>query len=102
VAATSVYTNTQGAADHLACSVSYLEKRRVSGGGPRFLKIGKAVRYKIEDLDAFAKGCEHGTTAEYAHDAPAAETVSVAPVASRWVPTMPLGGRGEGTGNGNR
>ena len=53
--ATSRYTNTRGAADHLACSASYLEKCRVSRGGPRFHKIGKAVRYKFDELDAFAK-----------------------------------------------
>jgi hypothetical protein len=59
------YTNTRGAAEHLACSASYLEKCRVAGGGPRFLKIGKAVRYKIEELDAWANAQAHGSTAEY-------------------------------------
>lgn len=62
----SRYTNTRGAAKHLACSASYLEKCRGTGEGPRFLKIGKAVRYKIEDLDAFASAREHGSTSEYA------------------------------------
>ena len=60
------YTNTRGAADHLACSTSYLEKRRLTGGGPRFIKIGKAVRYKLADLDAFADARSHISTSEYA------------------------------------
>lgn len=66
----SRYTNTRGAAKHLACSASYLEKCRGAGDGPRFLKIGKAVRYKIEDLDAFASAREHGSTSEYARSLP--------------------------------
>jgi hypothetical protein len=62
----SAFTNTKGAAKHLACSASYLEKLRVTGGGPRYLKIGKAVRYKLADLNAFAGAREHGSTSEYA------------------------------------
>jgi hypothetical protein len=72
MSATPRYTNTRGAAEHLACSTSYLEKCRVTGGGPRFLKIGKAVRYKIEELDAFASAREHGSTSEYARGLSAA------------------------------
>jgi hypothetical protein len=64
----ATYTNTKGAADYLACSVSFLEKCRVNGEGPRFHKLGKAVRYKIEELDVFASAREHGSTAEYAHN----------------------------------
>jgi hypothetical protein len=81
--ATSRYTNTRGAAEYLACSTSYLEKCRVAGGGPRFLKIGKAVRYKIEELDAFASAREHDSTSEYARG-------------------LPTGGHAEGTNNGDR
>ena len=60
------YTNTIGAAAHLACSASYLEKCRVKGAGPRFIKIGKAVRYKIDELDTWANARAHGSTSEYA------------------------------------
>jgi hypothetical protein len=60
------YTDTRGAAAHLACSASYLEKERVAGGGPRFIKIGKAVRYKIDDLDAWASSRTFASTSEYA------------------------------------
>lgn len=60
------YTNTRGAAEHLACSVRYLEKCRATGGGPHFHKLGRAVRYRIDELDAFANAREHISTAEYA------------------------------------
>jgi hypothetical protein len=61
----ATYTNTRGAAAHLACSTSYLEKGRLTGGGPRFIKIGKAVRYRLADLDAFAESRSHASTSEY-------------------------------------
>ena len=59
------YTNTRGAAAHLACSASYLEKCRVTGAGPKYIKIGRAVRYKLDDLDAFANARAHESTSEY-------------------------------------
>ncbi len=59
--APSNYTNTGGAASHLALSKSYLEKLRLSGGGPPFFKIGKAVRYKFADLDAWFGAKVHGS-----------------------------------------
>jgi hypothetical protein len=62
---TSNYTDTCGAAQHLRCSVSFLQKARIAGGGPRFLKLGKAVRYRIEDLDDWACARAHGSTSEY-------------------------------------
>jgi hypothetical protein len=62
----STYTDTRGAGVYLKCSASYLEKSRVSGGGPRFIKIGKSVRYKIEDLDMWASGRTFASTSEYA------------------------------------
>jgi hypothetical protein len=58
--------DTKAAAAHLACSVSFLQKCRGTGGGPRFHKLGKAVRYTVEELDAYAAAREHASTAEYA------------------------------------
>jgi|NGEPerStandDraft_6_1074524.scaffolds.fasta_scaffold89627_2 hypothetical protein len=71
-AAQTRYTNTRGAAAHLACSASFLEKCRVTGGGPAFVKLGRAVRYRLEDLDAFARARIHGATSEYASRPPPA------------------------------
>jgi predicted DNA-binding transcriptional regulator AlpA len=41
---------TSGAAAITGLSVSTLNKLRCSGGGPAFLKLGRAVRYKSVDL----------------------------------------------------
>lgn len=48
------YTNTKGAAKILGSSVSQLESMRAKGGGPKWLKIGRVVRYHIPDLHAWA------------------------------------------------
>ena len=43
---------TPGAAEYVALSPSWLEKLRLAGGGPRFLRLGgRAVGYDIRDLD---------------------------------------------------
>jgi len=59
------YMNTRGVAAYLNCSTSYLEKTPLTGGGPRFIKIGKAVRYRLADLDAYADARSHASTSEY-------------------------------------
>jgi len=41
------------AATYLGLAVSTLNKWRCHGGGPIFIKLGRAVRYRAEDLDAF-------------------------------------------------
>lgn len=45
--------DTEGASQHLGLAVSTLEKLRVSGGGPRFVKMGRAVRYRLSDLEEY-------------------------------------------------
>ena len=40
-------------AEFLRCSVSSLNKRRVYGGGPRFVRVGARVRYRFRDLIAY-------------------------------------------------
>ena len=44
---------TGEAAARLGLQPSTLEKWRSTGGGPLFVKLGRAVRYRITDLDAF-------------------------------------------------
>jgi hypothetical protein len=38
-------------------SVGTLERFRSEGIGPRFLKIGGTVRYRLEDIEAFERDC---------------------------------------------
>jgi predicted DNA-binding transcriptional regulator AlpA len=47
------YLNPREAAQHLNSSPSTLAKLRLYGGGPRFTRIGRAVRYRRIDLDDF-------------------------------------------------
>jgi predicted DNA-binding transcriptional regulator AlpA len=45
---------TPGAAEYVGLSDSTLEKFRLTGDGPKFVRIGvRAVGYRIEDLDAW-------------------------------------------------
>lgn len=43
----------QAASEHVGLSVSTLNKLRVFGGGPIFLKLGRRVAYDLADLDAW-------------------------------------------------
>lgn len=42
---------TREAAKELSCSTQKLEIARMKGGGPRFLKLGRSVRYSRADLE---------------------------------------------------
>ena len=54
------------AAAHLRVSRSFLAKKRCTGGGPRFCKIGRRVLYDIADLEAFAEEGKRRSTSECA------------------------------------
>ena len=55
------------AAEVLGLSVRTLEKYRLSGNGPRYVKIGtRAVRYTLADLEAFATAGARQSTSEAA------------------------------------
>ena len=57
-----VMTVTQ-AAEYLGLAVSTLNKWRCHGGGPVFIKMGRAVRYRVEDLDAYILNSSTASTA---------------------------------------
>jgi len=52
------------AARILNVSISWLAKARLSGEGPRFVKIGRAVRYLESSLREYIKGRTRGSTSE--------------------------------------
>jgi len=56
--------NTEEAAKILKVKVATLEQWRWNGKGPRFLKLGRAVRYRQEDLAAFMEGNTCTSTAQ--------------------------------------
>lgn len=63
-AATRVALTTREAASYLGLATSTLNKWRCHGGGPRFLKLGRAVRYRQEELDRFLETRMFGSTTE--------------------------------------
>jgi predicted DNA-binding transcriptional regulator AlpA len=52
------------AAKMLNVSVSWLAKARLSGTGPRYVKIGRAVRYPESSIREFIKSRMRGSTSE--------------------------------------
>ena len=58
------YLNTRQAAGHLGLSTRTLDRFRVSGDGPVFLKFGGRVRYLREDLDAWAQTRRRKSTSD--------------------------------------
>jgi excisionase family DNA binding protein len=56
---------TPEAADYLTIAGSTLEKLRLYGRGPRFVRVGtRAIRYRREDLDAWLTECARRSTSE--------------------------------------
>lgn len=45
--------NTKEAAEYCRVSPSFLNALRVRGGGPHFVKLGRCVRYRVNDLSAW-------------------------------------------------
>jgi len=58
------YLTNDEAAAYLRLSPRTLEKLRVLGGGPRFRKFGRRVRYALTDLDAWADGRSYAMTSD--------------------------------------
>jgi len=52
------YLTRRQACQYLNVSMATLERAAFHGGGPAFVRIGKAVRYSREALDAWAKARE--------------------------------------------
>src|SRR5690349_10930574 len=58
------YLTTEEAAEFLRLSPRTLEKQRVLGGGPRYRKFGRRVRYAIDELEGWANQRSHEMTSE--------------------------------------
>jgi len=57
--------NVADVADYLGCSESWLNKARWIGGGPHYVKMGRKVMYRIDDIQAWLKEHRFGSTVEY-------------------------------------
>jgi len=56
--------SVQETAAYLSVSKSWLDKRRLDGNGPLYLKFGRRVVYDIVDLEKWAAGNKRRHTAE--------------------------------------
>src|ERR1700722_8731581 len=62
--ASELLLDTAAAARQLGVSPSFLAKARMQGVGPRYRKLGRAVRYAHSDLDHWLLACSRTSTAE--------------------------------------
>ncbi len=58
--------NTREAAAYCRLGKPTLERFRISGDGPRYCKLGGAVRYRLTDLDTWLESRLIGSTSEVA------------------------------------
>lgn len=58
------FLTTGEAAEYLGLKKNTLDRWRVYGRGPKYRRMGRAVRYAVEDLEEFASG-QFQSTAEY-------------------------------------
>ncbi len=56
--------DTKAAARFLGCSTSKLNKARVNGGGPVFIKDGRSVRYLGRDLRVYRDARRRKSTSD--------------------------------------
>jgi predicted DNA-binding transcriptional regulator AlpA len=56
---------TPEAADYCNSSESTFNKMRLTGKGPRFIKMGHIVVYDVTDLDAWLQALKRSSTSEY-------------------------------------
>ena len=62
---TEEFLTPKQAAGYLRVSKSYLDKLRVYGGGPMFLRFGRKILYRKSELNLWAAGRCFGSTSEY-------------------------------------
>lgn len=56
--------DTEQVAKATGLAINTIEKYRVTGEGPKFLKLGRAVRYDPDDLRAWLNARRVGSTSE--------------------------------------
>ena len=56
--------NEKAAGRYVGLSHRTMQAKRVRGGGPKYLKLGYAVRYRICDLDDWLEANQRRSTSE--------------------------------------
>lgn len=67
-AADHTYLTVREAANYLRVSKSFLDKARLTGTGPPFVRLGKRILYIREDVDAWIRKQLYRSTSEYELD----------------------------------
>ncbi len=57
--------NTENAANALGITRKTLERWRITGEGPTYIKLGRRVVYSVADLEGFVEKGRRNNTAEY-------------------------------------
>ena len=58
------FVDTRRAAEMLGIAFKTLERWRWAGRGPSYRRFGGAVRYAIDDLEAWAASCRRESTSD--------------------------------------
>lgn len=64
-----VYLSTVEAAERLGVSKGFLDRARLTHGGPVFCAFGRAIRYRVVDLDAWAATKRRRSTSDTSYAA---------------------------------
>lgn len=56
--------DAKGAASELGLTVQTLARWRVEGRGPKYMKLGGAVRYTRDAIDNYRRDCERSSTSD--------------------------------------
>ena len=59
------FLDSSQAADYLGVKRTTLEAWRCRGGGPKFVKLGRLVKYRQSDLDNFIEARVRSNTSEF-------------------------------------
>lgn len=60
--------NTVEAAAHIGKSASWLNKTRMRGDGPVYMKLGGSVRYALPDLESWLAAQRRTAVYDFAND----------------------------------
>jgi predicted DNA-binding transcriptional regulator AlpA len=64
----SIYYSTKTLANRLELSTRTLERYRLMGAGPAFVKLGKLIRYRPQDVEQWVESQLRKSTSDIGHD----------------------------------